>query len=196
MPRPDVRDERVPELLAAATAVFAEHGFDSGSMSMVADAAGYSKATVYHYFPTKDALIEALTHAVFQDDLAHLERLEKRGLSIRATIAEYVEQLGTSVSRGFDTYRLIVNAYGRALRNHTTRSYLVHHFQRYRDVLQRVCERGKAAGELPESLDSSQFASSLIATIEGSLLLSWIVERDPVESLRRDVSVFVDAAVR
>ena len=46
-------------VLAAAEAVFAEHGTDAG-VDLVAERAGVGKATVYRSFPTKEALVAAV----------------------------------------------------------------------------------------------------------------------------------------
>jgi AcrR family transcriptional regulator len=53
------RDERRELLLARATELFAEHGYDGLSMSQLAREAQISKALLYHYFPSKRRLFEA-----------------------------------------------------------------------------------------------------------------------------------------
>lgn len=52
----DYEDKR-QGLLAPAAQVFAEHGFDRASMVQVAKAGGVSKATIYHYYASKDDLL-------------------------------------------------------------------------------------------------------------------------------------------
>lgn len=47
-------------LLQAAAAVFARGGFDAASMREVAEEAGLSVGALYHYFPSKEALMEGL----------------------------------------------------------------------------------------------------------------------------------------
>lgn len=47
-------------ILRAAAEVFARGGFDGASMRDVAEAAGLSVAGLYHYFPSKDAVMEGL----------------------------------------------------------------------------------------------------------------------------------------
>lgn len=47
-------------VLRAARALFLEHGFAGTSVDAVTAAAGVSKPTVYSYFPTKDALFDAV----------------------------------------------------------------------------------------------------------------------------------------
>lgn len=55
-------------LLRAAAKVFATYGFDRASMNQVAQAAGVSKANIYHYYSSKDALLfDALD--VYLDEL-------------------------------------------------------------------------------------------------------------------------------
>ncbi|NNG22986.1 TetR/AcrR family transcriptional regulator [Telluria aromaticivorans] len=44
-------------ILAAAGAVFREHGFETSSVSDIAARVGGSKATIYSYFPSKEALL-------------------------------------------------------------------------------------------------------------------------------------------
>jgi len=47
------KDERRHSIIMAALDVFAQHGFESASMSQIADAAGFSKGTIYLYFGSK-----------------------------------------------------------------------------------------------------------------------------------------------
>jgi AcrR family transcriptional regulator len=47
-----------------ATRLFAERGFDGTSIEAVLDAAGVSRGSLYHHFPSKEALFEAVFMAV------------------------------------------------------------------------------------------------------------------------------------
>jgi AcrR family transcriptional regulator len=62
-------EEKQRGILNNAAAVFAEQGMDKASMAQVAQAASVSKALLYHYYPSKDALIFAII-------ITHLEELE------------------------------------------------------------------------------------------------------------------------
>ncbi len=62
--RADARRNR-EKVLAAARAVFSEHGRDA-QMDDVARRAGVGVGTVYRHFPTKEALIEALMAHSFE----------------------------------------------------------------------------------------------------------------------------------
>lgn len=67
------KDARPGELLEAALAVFAEKGFAAARMDDIAARAGVAKGTLYLYFPSKDAVFEALVRTVI---VPNIERAE------------------------------------------------------------------------------------------------------------------------
>ncbi|QBK31092.1 TetR/AcrR family transcriptional regulator [Roseitalea porphyridii] len=114
MARPRAADfeEKQAHILDSAAAVFAELGMDKASMSQIARECGVSKALLYHYYPSKDALIFAIidTHVSHLDDaviaaddpdLPPGERLERL---VRAVLETY---------RGADNaHKVQLNAFG------------------------------------------------------------------------------------
>jgi len=54
------KEARPDEIIEAARAVFVERGFAAAPVDEIARRAGASKGTVYLYFPTKEALFEAV----------------------------------------------------------------------------------------------------------------------------------------
>lgn len=90
-------EEKQRSILTSAAAVFADLGMEKASMSQIAVHSNVSKALLYHYYPSKDALIFDIirTHLVELDeaieaadrpDTAPDERL--RGL-VRAVLENY-----------------------------------------------------------------------------------------------------------
>ena len=71
--RADARRNRA-KVLAAARAVFAEQGVDA-QIDDVAKRADVGVGTVYRHFPTKDALLNALTDEVFDVIAAHAREM-------------------------------------------------------------------------------------------------------------------------
>ena len=69
-------DERRRQLLERATELFATHGYDELSMAKIAREAGVSKPLLYHYFPTKRQLFEAVLGQAAEQ---HLERIDWNG---------------------------------------------------------------------------------------------------------------------
>jgi AcrR family transcriptional regulator len=65
-------DERRRQLLERATELFATHGYDELSMAKIAREAGVSKPLLYHYFPNKRELFEAVLGQGAQEHLARI----------------------------------------------------------------------------------------------------------------------------
>jgi len=65
-------DERRRQLLARATELFATHGYDELSMAKIAREAGVSKPLLYHYFPNKRELFEAVLGQAAEEHLTRI----------------------------------------------------------------------------------------------------------------------------
>lgn len=74
--------DRRTEILDRALALFARHGYAGTGMRAIAQASGIREATLYHYFPTKEALMDAVIehHASAPD---FFREVMPRGLPLR-----------------------------------------------------------------------------------------------------------------
>lgn len=90
-------EEKQRGILTSAAAVFAEIGMEKASMSMIASHSNVSKALLYHYYPSKDALIfdivrthltelEGAIEAADRTDVTPQERLR---LLVKAVLKNY-----------------------------------------------------------------------------------------------------------
>ena len=68
-PRAATYDDQRAQILKAAAALFARRGYTAATLNEVASASGVSKATLYHYFSDKHALLEDIVSS-------HVARLE------------------------------------------------------------------------------------------------------------------------
>lgn len=87
---PDWRTRRRARIVAAATRLFAESAYGAVQMDDVARAAGMSKATVYRYFRSKDALYLEIFDQELVALVAALEALRERRLAPRETVAAII----------------------------------------------------------------------------------------------------------
>lgn len=101
MPRPKETERDAQQqdtrqqLLAAAVAEFAEHGFESANVNRISQAAGFAKGTIYNYFPTKRDLMLSLIH---QTAGLHIDFMSRRILAVEDPMGR-LEQF---VRSGFD----------------------------------------------------------------------------------------------
>jgi AcrR family transcriptional regulator len=73
----------VEALLEAASAVFAERGYDQATMTEIAARSSTAIGSLYRFFPTKDALGETLLHRLEQRISADLDALAARAHTLR-----------------------------------------------------------------------------------------------------------------
>lgn len=91
-------EEKQRGILANAAAVFAEMGMEKASMSMIASRSNVSKALLYHYYPSKDALI-------FDIVRTHLTELDTAIAEADETEAAPQERLRRLVRAILESYR-------------------------------------------------------------------------------------------
>jgi AcrR family transcriptional regulator len=68
VPQQERGERRVADLLEAAAAVIAEHGYEAATMTEIAERAGASIGAMYQYFPNKEAVVRAL-RAQYGDEM-------------------------------------------------------------------------------------------------------------------------------
>ena len=81
---------RKDEILDAARALFAEHGFDATSMDLVRRAAGVSNGSLFHHFPTKESLLAGLYLRTLAEYHASIARVLRRKQSASSTVSAIV----------------------------------------------------------------------------------------------------------
>jgi AcrR family transcriptional regulator len=62
--RPSRSDTQRQAILDAASLLFIEKGFGGTNINDIADAVGMTRTALYYYFPSKESMLEALTHEV------------------------------------------------------------------------------------------------------------------------------------
>lgn len=84
-------DEKRAALRKGAAAYFAAHGYDRASMTGAARDCGVSKALIYHYYASKEALLFDILDTHLSDLVAVVEDAAAEGLPglIRAILSAY-----------------------------------------------------------------------------------------------------------
>ena len=169
-------DRRRAEILAAATALFARHGYRGTSLAAVATAVGLTEAGLLHHFPSKAELLLAVLEERDRRDADDIEtRFDRDGLGLFVSLESLVDHNAGSP----ELVRLftILVAEAAAFDTHPARA---HFAERYRTITARVrghLERGMAAGEIAEDVDCELVARLLLAMMDG-LQVQWLLDPD------------------
>ena len=133
------RGETREKIIAAATKVFFEHGYEEASVKMIIDEAGIVTGSFYHFFPSKEALFEAVIAQFLQ---AYTERigaiLANESLSFDQAINAFLNELQTSAKSYYvnlqgDKLHWTVQAALNALTCHTMVESLASYFSRMKN---------------------------------------------------------------
>src|SRR4051812_29332974 len=84
---PEARQEREAAIRAAALDVFVAKGFADARLEDVAARAGVAKGTIYLYFDSKEALLQALVRAAVAGPIADFQqKLQETELSTEESL--------------------------------------------------------------------------------------------------------------
>jgi len=151
----------VARILAAAEALFSEHGFDAVSMNAIAARAGVSKANIFHHFTSKNALYLAVVKEACKESQTRVQEAEQRHSSYAARLAHFAgSQLRAMLENG-QTTRLILRE---LLKNGPERGQELAEnvFGQSFAQLVKMIRDGQAQGELRAEADPAAIAFMLI----------------------------------
>jgi AcrR family transcriptional regulator len=84
------RSKTAARIAAVAKRIFLREGYRA-SLDLIAEAAGVTKRTLYNHFQNKEYLFRAVVEDFFDETLAPILAIERRG-DIRATLKTYLER--------------------------------------------------------------------------------------------------------
>lgn len=160
-------EERREEILRAGLDLFAVAGFHGTSVRQIARAVGVNEATLYHYFPSKDAMLQAVVDRVLEERRTAFAAWAEGdgdndpvedilGRLGRVFLQHAMTPLEVKVTRLFLSEAPRLSAEGRAAFEH------VHHASMLPaiDLFQRLMDRGRV-----RTLDAPRVMMSFFAPL-------------------------------
>ncbi len=155
-PRQALQQRVAAAILDGAAQIFAIRG-EQASMNDVAEAAGVARATVYRYFPNREALLDELAQAAVSDVDARLTS---------ARIDEVAPEEG--IARAVRVFVEVGESFV-LLARERVRSEPERFEGKLSQPVRQLFERGQASGEIRDDIASARLTESLIGLIVGML---------------------------
>lgn len=159
-------------IIAEAAPIFNQHGFDGCSMQDLMQATGLEKGGLYRHFANKEELAaEAFRFAVAQNVKLRTEPLDEITGSIKK-LKKFVQVFVETPSAIPGGCPLMNTAIDADDGNEALRDLARKGIQDWRARLCRIVEAGIKSGEIRKSTDPRRIANTIIATLEGALMIS------------------------
>ena len=110
-PRAATYDDQRAQILKAAADLFARRGYTAATLNEVAAASGVSKATLYHYFSDKHALLEDIVGS-------HVARLQHIAAEAELPVSQRTTGQGEAEARLRSLIRRFMQVYADAQSEH------------------------------------------------------------------------------
>jgi len=177
--RPALQERVAAAILEAAARVLSSRG-EQASMSDVAAAAGVARATVYRYFPSRQALLDELGEAALREAGARLASARVDQLPTE----EGVERAVRALVEAGDGFVVLARERIRPAPDQFEESLAA--------PLRRLFERGQSTGEIRRDVPSSWLTESLFGLVVSALASRPAQGRD--DTIAAITSLFLNGA--
>ena len=96
------------DILEAAARAFSKRGYQSATMRDIAKEAGYTAASLYTYFKSKQEIVAGLAELVTQEFVVGFDVVLPAGLTFRQKLEFLTQRLMANIERRRDLYALLM----------------------------------------------------------------------------------------
>jgi TetR/AcrR family transcriptional regulator, fatty acid metabolism regulator protein len=157
-------------ILEAAVRVFARKGFHTCRVGDIAEEAGVAHGLLYHYFRSKDEVLECIFKETWADILAAIHMVEDTDEPARERLAGVAKILLRAWRRDADLVTVVVREIVRSPDLHKRISVIDAAF----DEIGRIIARGQEDGEFRSDLDPKLASFVFYGALE-EILTGWVM---------------------
>ena len=167
-------EEKRRQILDAAVRVFAHKGFHTSRVGDIAEEAGVAHGLLYHYFESKDQLLETVFHENWGVLLDRIRAVEETDEPATEQLRHVALILLRTWRHEPDVVRVVVREIARSPEVQERIGELVEPV----DSIRRIVERGQAQGEFRAEIDAALAASIFYGAID-AILSGWVLDTRP-----------------
>lgn len=162
--------DRRRALLDAAVRVFARRGYHASRVGDIAEEAGVAHGLLYHYFASKEEVLETVFRETWTELLAAVREVEESGAAAQEQLRQVAAILLRSWRRDPDLVRVLV-------REVTRGAELGRRVQEITDAfaaIERIVRRGQSEGTFRDDVDAALASVIFYGAIE-EILTGWVL---------------------
>ena len=167
-------EERRKEIVDAAAVLFDEKGYEAASMKELMERLGVAKGTIYHYFRSKEDLLEAVVEDVIDQELERQKTILGSGRVEGLSALALMERLigGASVAQEHrEVLKALHGSGAEVLHVRQLGCYIQKLAPLFADVIQQGCDEGVFDVACP--LETAEFLLAGLQFITDVGFYSW-----------------------
>jgi TetR/AcrR family transcriptional repressor of nem operon len=182
------------EIVRRAAPLFNRQGFAGTSMSDLMQATGLQKGGLYRHFPSKQSLAQEAFDYTWEKAVSErLDGVDKVPGSIprlKAMIDNFVEKRAHLVPGGCPLLNTAIESDDG---NPTLRARARKALANWTNRLSTIVSEGIQSGEIAPSVNPAELADTIVATLEGALMISRLRQSEaPLHTARKHLSATLD----
>lgn len=164
----EIRKERQKAILHAALYLFATKGYDAATSDAISSTANCSHGLIYHYYPTKTSLIQAVFEEVVHPISRDIFQKADFGQKAKFVMIDLTESFLSALKNANDEYvwslHLLLNLHVSSIANPLIKN--IDKNRKVHDRLISIVEQGKVDGDFKNANTKEQVAA-LLALFKG-----------------------------
>jgi len=172
--RADRQADRRRQILQAAVHVFARKGFHTSRVGDIAEEAGIAYGLVYHYFNSKEELLETIFRDTWTQMLERVREVQEAGVPAREQVRQVTALLLRTWRRDPDLVRVLVREVTRS--PHVQQE--IEEISHAMEALESIIRRGQEAGEFTSDVDPRLAAVVFYGALD-EVLTGWVMGQLP-----------------
>lgn len=175
-----VRRDRTEEILAAATKLLSQYGFQGMTLALVAEEVGLTEPGVLHYFPSKVHLLQDVLEYHEQKDIEKYSEVIDTAQKNPAELFKLLENLVAENEKIPGLIQLFTVLVSESIRSdHPTHGYFVERYRRGREMYVAQFFKSLQTKIRPD-VDLNELAVLIMAVMDG-LQIQWLLDRKKVD---------------
>lgn len=175
--------DRKAEIVSTARRLFQTQEYDKTSMQDIMDALGIAKGTIYHYFTSKEALLEAVIDDIVEKNIQQMQTRLKNASGNALQKMELLVKANNMAADNKDILDHLHKPGNDAMHSRLLAATLVKLAPLYAELIQQGCDEGIFKTETP--LECAEFILSAIQFLTDMGIYPWTQE-----DLKRRIQAF------
>jgi AcrR family transcriptional regulator len=167
-------EEKRRLILDAAVRVFAHKGFHTSRVGDIAEEAGVAHGLLYHYFSSKDEVLDTIFRETWSDLLAEIHEIESSDTSA----CEQLQRVAARLLGGWEIHPDVTRVLVREIARSAEVQQRIGDLVKPIEAIQRIIAHGQQTGEFRDDFDSRLAGIIFYGGID-EVLTGWVLGQLP-----------------